>query len=804
MDDEELSDIEDQEYTFDFNFHFSRQVVNFDPVKIHRALYKLLRIENPITPRKFDTWPLFASLAGLCDVYTSPSEQDNDYRNVLSLRKVADSVIALNFHTYKNSNTPYFDFGYDLALIVEKISILLGCDDYTRLHDVRNDEDTWLDDLPKWTPHKTLSGVLSLANGFHDLTLLYTIASAAVYCIYLLFKHQFNPFGEFLFQLWENLSKVIMYGLEIDRRDEEQNFPGYPALIKQVVKGSAAVRAITAAVISSKDDEYVHDLQHVPIFVFMRPLGKKSITGALKDKADWTFFPERITSIDFDLPWPVILIGDKFDEDIAYMFEPRISARRKDNKHVGLNSDNYWDPGLHASYHANCPCVSQFKEQVNTIVNNVSKKTHEDHQLLEVILSVLKLVKPEDDPYPLQYDEWCTDLREMPRGKNCVMSDSFSQIFRPYAQQSDQFFESALDIIDNLDLFISTGNESVFQGSKIIRSLEWIGIYEHETGKRFRVLIPARKNDDFISTDFIVDWLNCEDNFLEILRHDHAFTYAMLDELLMAMGQRTQVFILLTTLPLNQWVVSYIHDLLTERRGEEVAQTRPADFAKYPFTRKGAVELTDHEKSVLLDLYFESLFSSLDDPASNKAGLKVVCIMITLLKKKGICLQSIHKFKIELQTWLVHNAGLGRLPEARELFFDNDDSQIPPDEPMPLEQFERDYLVEKSGPKLASLLCLIEFKNFERALLEVILFFSRHYLECREQLQFLLINSESMNILFDSELELVTIADYVFMYIHRALQLKNAKAVKDMLSWASLINTECEIDDIIKKSIESQ
>ncbi|KAG7916492.1 hypothetical protein KL934_002961 [Ogataea polymorpha] len=745
---------------------------------------------------------------------------DYSYEHVLSLRRIANAVIALNYNTHSRSETPRFDLAFALANIVEKITVLLNCSDYERLANVNNDDTHWEENLHIWTPHKTLSGITSLADGFHDLKLLYNIATVSVYCIYLLYKRvgyssdigSYNPFADFFFQLWENITLVIIYGLEIDRRDEKLNFPGYPPIVRQVIKGCAALRSITAAAITAKDENYVHDLEHSSLFTFMRPLGRRAITGSLTNKNDIHILPARVGSIDFEnLPFKLIL-NDRYDEDVMYMFELSLTRDVKDDPYFAHHPDNDSDFDIDCEFHPSCPCDTERRKRQQAIIKSLGDPIKDTLEEKDPFLPD-DILQPHYSPIPLQFDELGNDLREIPRGPNTQLTDEFVELLHKSQDDVDIFFTSPDELLDHLD-YVFDDTDHACPCEKVVRSVAWIVMYEYEASLMTEDELLQKENDPAISTEELINVVCDSVNYKILVKRNPSLYFAMMDELLMTPGARLKLLRHLCMQQYHHWQVTYLHDLLIEERGKrQNDKNSPLGRIEYPFSRKGPLILTDHEKSVVVDTFLSNQFDQLrqvgEDKNSYEIPLKVICIMLKSLKIKGVCVRNIQKFRIELQSWLIQSGGLGKFPEARELFFDSqNETLIAEEEPRRLNtDIDRIPEVEQDGPKLGALLLLKLFKDEGTVLLDLLLNFGQYYPKKRSEILFFLSDLDRLEDTFTSQMQLVVISDYVFMYIWRALQCRDANAIRNMLVWTRLIdeNYDClpKIQDFINHKFDN-
>lgn len=364
-DDEDDDEFVHEQYTFDFQFENNKLTLlshgnEFDPLKLHDALFKFLQIVNPQTDDDNDIDRislLFKTLSVLCDLYTQTSDVGDNYEEILSIDLVSDLVLALLWYTYEKygpTKLTHFDFAMDLAKIVEKILILLNNYDENVLFSINNDEENWIDNLPKWLPHDTLSNINNMATSFHNLKLLYTIATVSCFLIYKLYQFtdnlSLNPFLNFFLKVWKCETRVVLLGLEIDRRDEELQFPGYPEVIRYIIKGASALRTIVAIILNNDVETRFHDLKHESLINFMNPWGRKAGTGALL--ADMRIYVASLLAFGSDLEEVTELLfnlepDDRYDEDVKYMFELEYDADAMDDEyqyHHHIHSQNNHNP----------------------------------------------------------------------------------------------------------------------------------------------------------------------------------------------------------------------------------------------------------------------------------------------------------------------------------------------------------------------------------------------------------------------------------------------------------------------------
>ncbi|AWU78474.1 uncharacterized protein C5L36_0E05310 [Pichia kudriavzevii] len=314
----------------------------FNPYKFHDALFKTLRI---CKPDDYDDRikNLFVCLAALCDPYTQPSSTGERNEMILSADLVTDIIIGIMYPSYEidDNGIGVFNMGYDLGKIIIRIMNVLNADDENVLMYIKNDENNWIKELSKWIPRNTFSNIVNIASDYHHLNLLYTILTASLLIIHKLYSELgnicLNPFLSLYLQIWKNLTRIIYMGIEIDRRDEENGFPGYPEVIRYVIKGSSAVRSMISIILNDDFDRRVHDLRHESLINFMRPWGRKFTNGSIN--RDIRIFVAALLGLGSELDNVTELLfnfdpEDRYDEDIKYMFEMELEDMHIDEKNL--------------------------------------------------------------------------------------------------------------------------------------------------------------------------------------------------------------------------------------------------------------------------------------------------------------------------------------------------------------------------------------------------------------------------------------------------------------------------------------
>lgn len=755
----------------------------FDPYKLHDALFKVLRI---CTFDSFDEriYDLFTVIAVLCDPYTQPCDSGKNNEMILSADLVSDLIIGIMFDQYievdsssgKVTNLPAFEMAFDLAKIIEKICVVLNIDDENVLMYVKNDAQNWESELYKWLPQDTFSNMTNIASDYHHMMLLYTITTAALLTISKLYNSSgnvcLNPFLSLYLQLWKNLSKVILLGIEVDCRDEENGFPGYPEVIRYVIKGSSAVRSMISLILNDEFERRVHDLEHESLVNFMRPWGRKFSNGSIK--VDMRVFVAALLALGSELDSVTeLLFGfvpeDRYDEDVKYMFEMELEDmngggeegndhdRRymDDGEDIGdgrkryigdnviveieregrddddsdgsgggeddvtrLNDESEGtriEDGKNGNYmvekfkvsniydlHPDCNC--EFEDFESDVEYDDEEEGEEGdvevdegdieliNQLGEIaagegiedVLSVDVLRNINNGPSALRYnqpknvrdndeamiDSKGRDWRDIPRGKNNILSDQFVKLLKESADNSTIFITRMDKLIDEMkmmseEFFIET------RGEKIVRSVAWVVQYERESMMMDEE--EREKSDDNINADVIYNFLKNEERFIDMTRLNPELTFCIIDELLMAEGYRRAIIWFLSHLPLNQWIINYIHELLIGKRGEECK--------KYEFSRVGKIELSEVEKTMLLHEFFSNsviFLSHGENGRSSKSRneaykiIKMICLMLKSLEANGVLNsegENSDEYRVEIQTLLFQWVGVTSIPEARELFF---------------------------------------------------------------------------------------------------------------------------------------
>ena len=645
----------------------------------HRILYKIMQLDTIASPLLEIQFKL---IAGLVDPLTQPSPND---KFVISLDLLYRLFIGILIKYYKidkdqtNLGSDWkFTTCFNMQKIIDHSLLRLNCHDYQTLASLGDvTQQSWKAELHKWLPHGLNT---------QDLELVYMIDILAVYTIYQLYNYQpiqLNPFLSPLIQLWKNLSCVILLGLEIDRLEEAHGTFETPLLVRATVRGTTALRSVVASILNQHMDVNKHDFRHETLNTFMSPYGRKLCQGALL--ADLRSFAAALLALGSDLEDITELLadlqpGDRFDEDVRYMFEYEcddyedsrsisgsdggsnngdVAAAKAVGSHVGGSID-VESVDVRATVHRRrCRCIfeddkllghdiyARFDDvgdqngttsggKVNGSATGGDRGNPHDR---ETYNSRLKSY--------FEFDYGGKDWRDVPRGFNLYYSPGYKFIRYPrynlFLLLTERATTRGLSNEESLQLLRLVASAIKLQQENTIYST----ISGTSQGVRLRdrdETIRTDEADRVLTPDDIYDiW--CRESVLErILYFNQDVSWKLIDEMLMCSGHRRALIWFITHMEINHSLIHYIFELVMNLRGEqldpdislqdqrlillsEITRTTRADTdshsegqatATLPFSRQGNIVLSDIETKMLLQEFFTN--AAIYFPAVDEVG----------------------------------------------------------------------------------------------------------------------------------------------------------------------------------------
>ncbi|CAB4252004.1 similar to Saccharomyces cerevisiae YGR134W CAF130 Part of the evolutionarily-conserved CCR4- NOT transcriptional regulatory complex involved in controlling mRNA initiation [Maudiozyma barnettii] len=679
-------------------------------VSRHSIISRLLKLETLDSPFLLTQ---FKVLSGLVDPLTQPLPNDTQ---IISIDLLYQMFIGLIVKHYKVNNL-VVDDGFDwrflvcfnMQKIIRQSLKKLNCEDYERLTSVTNNsEKHWKGNLHKWLPK---------GMNTQDLELVYMINIMAVYTIYSLYSHlpiQMNPFLSSMIQLWKNLSCVILLGLEIDRMEEVHETFETPLMVRATIRGSAALRVVVATVLNQHVEVNQHDFKHEPFNTFMSPYGRKLCQGSLL--ADLRTHSASMFALGCGVTDITELLadlqaGDRFDEDVRYMFEYEyddyndIEYEDDENRTTDEGSEKV---------RRRCHCI--FED--DKIAQETSHVAHDkaNHDEWDGETRTDRGEKSGDDQLAsrikssFEFDYSGKDWRDVPRGFNFYFSPNYKFIKYP-----------KLEDVYKLILKATSDKLSEDEAKTLLKSVASCVKIEQE-----QILIQNAgldlagqqlddDNSKLVTPDDIYEiW--CEESAFErMLYQNQQLSWRLMDEMLMCSGYRRVLIWFITHTEINHSLIHYIFELAMGLRGQKFdmnvdeqgkkndllsnlmvdkdEKCDPQDMFK--FSRQGNIILSNIENKMLLQEFFTSAAiyfttidghdranlstDSLDDDLNHaiKEGdnvslysiglIKLICYMVQTLMKSNKFDFSKSECTFELQTLLINWIGI--IPEAQELFF---------------------------------------------------------------------------------------------------------------------------------------
>lgn len=714
----------EQVFSFDLNQDGSLELPNLisHAAVRHVILTKVLKLNNTSSPL---LQLQFKIVAGLVDPLTQPAPND---KHVISLDLSYQMFLGFIAHDIQRtiSLEEGFDWRFHICFNMQKIIdaslVRLNFDDFERLNSINNSDDNvdWRSQLDKWLPH-----------GFNtqDLELICMVDIVAVYTIYKLYEHlpiQLNPFLSSLISLWKNLTCVILLGLEIDRIEEELETFDTPLMVRATIRGAAALRAIVATVLNGQVEATKHDLKHESLNTFMSPHGRKLCQGALY--AELRSHAAALLALGSELEDVTDLFsdlqpGDRFDEDVRYMFEYEfedyndLSSREED--YSGFDKfDDYADGSkshVRKCFGRRCNCIFDDDEMLEDedYENDYDGRKAQKHILPQQNPTASVSMSTTGKPHAVrsrgsfEFDYSGKDWRDIPRVSNLYYSPSYEFVenLNPEAIVSltNKATKQKLDDLETLLLLNSVATCVKNEQDEIV--LGNITELHPQNGSSGSQVIDKLKD---ISPDDIYEMWCKDSTFEKIVYCNHELAWRLMDEMLMCSGFRRVLIWFITHMELNHSLIHYIFELVMGLRksGDSTKENQKEDEAiskltkknsevrtSLPFSRQGSIQLSSIETKMLLQEFFTNAAIFLtekskewinEDPAEDDDGssngengnislyavglMKLICLMVRAFIKKGKFDFRESECVFELQTLLMNWIAI--IPEAKDLFFE--------------------------------------------------------------------------------------------------------------------------------------
>lgn len=183
---QQKTNTQEQVYSFELNEDGTLEIPNVfaHTKRRHDALYKVLGLNDDPTPLLKSCFLTFCCLA---DPVTQPPPND---KHIVSLDLLSDMFLGLMYPEITadlvqplNKDTWTLHICFNLQKIINATLSRLNCDDFTRLNEINNSDDSvdWRKNLYKWLPQGLNT---------QDLELIYMVDILATYTIYKLALQQ--------------------------------------------------------------------------------------------------------------------------------------------------------------------------------------------------------------------------------------------------------------------------------------------------------------------------------------------------------------------------------------------------------------------------------------------------------------------------------------------------------------------------------------------------------------------------------------------------------------------------------------
>lgn len=657
----------------------------------HQALYQVLRLQqqnsSPCLKAQFFT------LCALVDPVTQPTPNDS---HIISIDLLSDMFIGLLHSEIKQLPFNWrFHICFNLQKILQSTLPRLNCHDFQQLNSVNNSDDSidWRRNLHKWLPQGLNT---------QDLELVYMIDILAIYIIHKLYRDrpvQMNPFLASMISLWKNLTFVVLLGLEIDRFEEEQETFSTPVLVRAAIRGSSALRSVVATVLNGHVEYKRHDFQHEPINIFMSPHGRKLCHGALY--TDVRSHAAAMLALGIELEDVTNLLsdlqpGDRFDEDVKYMFDyeydnyNEVGTEDMDEEELEDVESRERIKEMRA-YYKRCHCqfdddelLPEEEEESGIPISHtrISKELPPDTNVK--LSNTAKPVALRNKKDTIEFDFNGRDWRDIPRGLNFYFNENYdfeksvkrgaAHTLMNSAAERQLSKEEAVHLLRLVSTCVAKEQEHT-----VLRSA-----FAADDSQALSCQSTLVADGD-LTTDYIYEnW--CQDSlFDKMLFHNETLVWRIMDEMLMCSGYRRVLIWFITHLEVTSSMIEYIYSLVMGNRGEKLANEE-TPFGKLPFSRQGDIVLSEIEIKMLLQEFFtnaaiffsKQLRESLGDEEEEETEnlgispyivglMRLVCFMV-----KSLIQEEMFDFKdpdyiFELETLLM--SWICILPEARDLFF---------------------------------------------------------------------------------------------------------------------------------------
>lgn len=710
-------------YSFDLNEDGSIEVPNLmsHTSLRHDTLLNMLKLKSCNSPLLLLQ---FKIMCGLVDPLTQPAPNDEQ---IISLDMLYQMFIGFLYpEIEKTLNIDdgcdwRFHVCFNMQKIIQASLVRMNCDDFDRLNSINNTDEAvdWRSQLNKWLPH-----------GFNtqNLELIYMIDILAVYSIYKLYEDlpiQINPFLSSLISLWKNLTCVILLGLEIDRQEEEHETFDTPILVRATTRGATALRAAIATILNGHVDINKHDFKHESFNTFMSPHGRKLCQGALY--ADLRSHAAALLALGTDLKDVTDILadmqaGDRFDEDVRYMFEYELDdyddaelQEEVPQEYQKKNNCSEEVEGGLKVLQRRCNCVFDDDEMLededrdNDGEHEEAKFSRMQQHQAQTSLAMSSNGKPHAvrSRGSFEFDYSGKDWRDVPRGANFYYSLNYNFMDNANLDTvlSLTLKASSEKLKDKEALLLLTSVASCVkkeQDETILGTL--ISPQDYQADSKKEAERDGTKFQSITPDDIYEIW--CEESTFEKMAYtNHSLAWRLMDEMLLCCGYRRVLIWFITHMELNHSLIHYIFELVMDLRGQPSAEDAKEDFfegktaettdkglSALPFSRQGSLKLSVIERKMLLQEFFTNaaIFlsekskewvreDSIDKDGGNDDGdmgnislyavglMKLICFMVQTFIKKGKFDFSESECVFELQALLMNWIGI--IPEAKDLFF---------------------------------------------------------------------------------------------------------------------------------------